>query len=240
MGRRIGFIPAAARLADPHRELPLQIYLPESGLTLEELGDRVERELRRSGRALVVLSEGFDVGGFDARRDAFGHVEFGTSEGSAAQTVVTFLNRRGISARGSARGQIPGTEQRHAIAHASTVDLDEAYEVGRHATQIAAEEGTGHMATIQRVSDGPYAVTYGKAPLAEMANSERRFPEEWIDASRVDVTDEFVAYARPLIGESWPRIPMENGLPRFARLAEATVERCCPGYVPQAHRKEEQ
>jgi 6-phosphofructokinase 1 len=27
MGRKIGFIPAAARLGDPHRELPLQIYL---------------------------------------------------------------------------------------------------------------------------------------------------------------------------------------------------------------------
>ena len=30
MGRKIGFIPAAARLADPERELPLQIYMAES------------------------------------------------------------------------------------------------------------------------------------------------------------------------------------------------------------------
>ena len=30
MGRKIGFIPAAARLADPDREMPLQIYLAES------------------------------------------------------------------------------------------------------------------------------------------------------------------------------------------------------------------
>ncbi len=29
MGRQIGFIPAAARLADPSREMPLQIYLAE-------------------------------------------------------------------------------------------------------------------------------------------------------------------------------------------------------------------
>ncbi|HRV09372.1 MAG TPA: 6-phosphofructokinase, partial [Acidobacteriota bacterium] len=32
MGRKIGFIPAAARLADPDRTFPLQIYMPESGL----------------------------------------------------------------------------------------------------------------------------------------------------------------------------------------------------------------
>ena len=238
MGRRIGFIPAAARLADPHREMPLQIYLPESGLSLDDLGDRVDRGVRRFGRVLIIVSEGFDVGELGARTDAFGHTEFGASAGSAAQAVVNFLNRRGLPARGSARGQLPGTEQRHAIAHASTVDLDEAYEVGRHAVRIAVEDGTGYMATIERVADAPYAVAYGKAPLEEMANSERRFPAEWIAASRIDVTDDFVAYARPLIGEAAARIPIENGLPRFARLADAAVETRCPSYVPQAHRKE--
>ena len=238
MGRRIGFIPAASRLADPHREMPLQIYLPESGLTLEDLGDRVDREVSRSGRALVIVSEGFDVGDLEGRTDAFGHTEFGASAGSAAQAVVNYLNRRGLPTRGSARGQVPGTEQRHAIAHASTVDLEEAYEVGRHAARIAAEDGTGHMATIERTSDAPYAVAYGKASLEEMANSERRFPAEWIAESRVDVTDDFVAYARPLIGEAVAGIPIEDGLPRFARLAEAAVEKRCPPYVPEAHRKE--
>jgi len=239
MGRRIGFIPAAARLADPYRELPLLIVLPESGLTLDDLGAQVDRRLELAGRALVIVSEGFDVGELDIRRDAFGHAEFGASGQSVAQSIVNFLNRRGIAARGSARGQIPGTEQRHAIAHASTVDLDEAYEVGRHAVQVAIEEGTGFMATIQRVSDAPYAVGYGKAPLSEMANSERRFPVDWIDPSRVDVTDEFVAYARPLIGTAWPRIPLENGLPRFARLDPIVADRRCQAYVPQAHRKVE-
>ena len=37
MGRKIGFIPAAARLADPERKMPIQIYLTESGLTLPSL-----------------------------------------------------------------------------------------------------------------------------------------------------------------------------------------------------------
>src|SRR6202035_4090876 len=45
MGRKIGFIPAAARLADPRREMPLQIYLAESGVTLEQLGENVIRQL---------------------------------------------------------------------------------------------------------------------------------------------------------------------------------------------------
>ena len=83
MGRRIGFIPAAARLADPAREMPLLIYLAESPCSLEQLADRVNDQLRRSGRCLVVVSEGFDVGEFGEVHDSFGHVTF-----SASQTTV--------------------------------------------------------------------------------------------------------------------------------------------------------
>ena len=50
MGRKIGFIPAAARLADPDREMPLQIYLAESPCSLEQLADQVNDQLRRRGR----------------------------------------------------------------------------------------------------------------------------------------------------------------------------------------------
>ncbi|UCF10787.1 MAG: diphosphate--fructose-6-phosphate 1-phosphotransferase [Candidatus Bipolaricaulota bacterium] len=238
MGRRIGFIPAAARLADPQRDLPLLIALPEAGLTLEELGDHVDQTLRREGRALVVVSEGFNVGALGERHDAFGHVEFGASRRSVCQAVVNYLNDRGLPVRGSARGQIPGTHQRHAFAHVSDVDLDEASAVGRHAVHVAVERGTGLMATIRRVSDSPYAVEYGHAPLAEMANSERHFPQEWIDASRIDVRDDFVDYARPLLGGRSITIPRERGAPRFARLNRRLTEKLCSPYVPQALRKE--
>ena len=238
MGRRIGFIPAAARLGDPGRQRPLLIVLPEAGLSLEELGDHVDRQLRRSGRAVVVVSEGFDVGALGERRDAFGHVEFGACEQSVSQAVVNYLNGRGLPVPGSARGQIPGTHQRHAFAHASPVDADEAYEVGRQAVRIAVAGRTGFMATIRRVADAPYTVAYGAAPLAEMANSERRFPAGWIAASGVDVTDAFLDYARPLIGDGWLEIPLEGGLPRFARIAPIFVPKACSAYVPEAHRKD--
>jgi len=237
MGRRIGYIPAAARLADPDREMPLQLYLPEAGVTLAELGENVDEELRRSGRAILIVSEGFDVGDRGERRDAFGHTEFGSSRQSVAQAIVNYLNHRGLPVRGSARGQIPGTDQRHAILSASPVDLDEAYGVGRHAVEIAVREGSESMATIVREPGEAYRVRFGKAPLSEMANSERRFPSEWIAKTRCDVTDEFLPYARPLIGESSPEVPLERGVPRFARLRPIYVEKKLPPYVPQAHRE---
>ena len=239
MGRRIGFIPAAARLADPERAMPLILVLPESGLTLDELADAVDRRLTQSGRALVIVGEGFSVpetSELDAVRDSFGHVQYGSTAGSVAQSLVAWLNRRGLPVRGAARGQIPGTAQRHAIGSASPVDLEEAYAVGRHASYLALEGKGGRMATIRRTSNTPYAVSYGAAPLAEMANSERHFPEEWIAGNRIDVTDEFVTYARPLIGRGPVSVPFENGLPRFARLRPVFADRRCPAYVPEALR----
>ena len=49
MGRKIGYIPAAARLADPEREMPLQIYLAESPCSLEQLADQVNDQLQKIG-----------------------------------------------------------------------------------------------------------------------------------------------------------------------------------------------
>ena len=236
MGRKIGFIPAAARLADPDREMPLLIFLPESALTLEELADRVNDMLRERGRALVVISEGFDVGELGERRDAFGHVEYSASQTTVEQVVVNYLTEVGLAANGAARGNVPGTDQRHNMIYASTVDLEEAYEVGQKAVLIALEDGSGYMATILRRPGPIYSVYYDKVPLEQVANSERAFPKAWIVPNRVDVTDDFVGYARPLIGDDWPSIPLVDGRQRFARLRPIFTEKKLPAYVPQAHR----
>jgi 6-phosphofructokinase 1 len=236
MGRKIGFIPAAARLADPGREMPLLIFMRESGLGLRDLADSVNDLLRSRGRALVVVSEGFDVGELGERTDAFGHTTFSSSQMTAGQIVVNFLNEVGLAARGAARGNFPGTDQRGSIVHASTVDLEEAYQLGRKAVDIAIEQGSGFMATILRESDTDYRVRYDKVPLELVANSERTFPAAWITSARTDVTDDFVRYARPLIGEEWPRVPLLDGLQRFTRFNPVFADKKLPSYQPEAHR----
>ena len=235
MGRKIGFIPAAARLADPDRRMPLLIFLSESGLGLEDLADAVNGMLKARGRALVVVSEGFDVGEIGERKDSFGHTMFSSSEMTVEQIIVNYLNEVGLAARGAARGNVPGTDQRHNMIYASTVDVEEAYRVGWKAAEIAAEEGSGYMATILREPGDIYNVRYDKVPLDRVANSERTFPESWISPARTDVTDGFVKYARPLIGESWANVPLIGGLQRFARLEPEFAERKLDRYVPQAY-----
>ncbi len=236
MGRKIGFIPAAARLADPEREMPLLIAMKESGLTLADLADAVNDMLRRRGRCLLVISEGFPVGDLGESKDAFGHTQYSSSKLTVERITVNYLNEVGLAARGTARGNVPGTDQRHNMIYASTVDLEEAYRVGLKAVQIAVEDGSGYMATILREPEPIYTVRYDKVPLELVANSERTFPEAWITESRLDVTDDFLRYARPLIGDHWPTVPLVDGRQRFARLAPLFAEKRLPPYVPQAWR----
>ena len=237
MGRKIGFIPAAARLADPEREMPLEIYLAESQCTLAQLAEQVNGQLRRAGRCLVVISEGFDVGDLGVVRDSFGHSSFGSTKLTVCQTVVNYLNQVGLAAKGAARGNVMGTDQRHSMAYASAVDLDEAYRVGQKALELAAAGQSGFMATILREPGSIYNVRYDKVPLTNVANSERNFPQAWIAASGCDVTDDFVRYAKPLLGSEMITLPVIDGRQRMTRFQPIFAEQKLPKYVLQAERK---
>ena len=236
MGRKIGFIPAAARLADPQREMPLLIFLAESGLGLDRMAERINEVVRERGRAIVVVSEGCEIGDLGFSRDSFGHAQFIASQTTVQQALVNYLNEKGIAARGSARGQTYGTDQRDTAIYASTVDLDEAYRVGQKAACLALDEESGYMATILRSPGLIYNVSYEQVGLEKVANSERQFPADWITDGGADVSDDFVAYARPLIGEDWPSVPLVNGRQRFARMQPVFAEQKLPAYVPQAAR----
>lgn len=235
MGRKIGFIPAACRLADPQREMPLQIYMTEAKLSLEQLHENVNNSLREHGRAIVVVGEGIDVGDIGQAKDSFGHTNFSASQTTVAQIVTNYLNNQGLAVRGKARCQVPGTDQRGSINFVSSVDLKEAYELGKKAAIIALEEGNGYMSTIKRKAGSGYEVYYDKVPLDLVANSERTFPLEWLSKNKIDVTDDFINYASPLIGNDFVSIPMKNGIMRFTKFAPIFAIKKLPAYIPCAY-----
>lgn len=232
MGRKSGWLTAASRLADPERKMPLQMYFAESNHNLETLADNVNEQLKRDGRCIVVINEGFDVGDIGASHDGFGHVEYGASEITAMQAVTNHLNKCGLNARGQATGQMPGVLQRGCSIHASKVDVEEAYNVGRKAVQIAMEDGTGYMATTLRKKQDKYEAYFDKVKLEVVANSERFLPDSWITPNGIDVTDDFIKYAQPLIGDGWPEIRIENGLQRFARIERKFIDKKLPAFKP--------
>lgn len=232
MGRRAGFITAAARLGDPERRSPLLMFFAETNFNLEQLAERVNEMLKREKRCIVVVNEGFDIGDAAARHDGFGHIEYGASGVTAMQAVVSYLNEHKLAARGQATGQIPGVMQRSCSLFISETDMNEAYEVAKSGVETSIRQGSGYMATIVRADTPEYRAEYRYAPLSVVAGSERFLPEEWITADGTDVTDDFIRYARPLIGERAPEIPTENGLQRFARLHNLFAAQKLPPYRP--------
>lgn len=241
MGRKIGYIPAAARLADPKREMPLQIYLAERKVTIEQMRENINSMLKEHGRAMVVVSEGLEIEGLEIPeefvvRDSFGHAMLSSSKITVGQLLTNALNEEPLAVKGKARCNVPGTHQRNDIIHASNVDLTESYYVGQKAALLAAGGEHGYMASILRADRENYTVEYGKAPLSEVANSERHFPQEWITKCGTDVTDEFVKYARPLIGDNWVSVPVIDGRLRLARMKPIFADQKLDKYVPQADR----
>ena len=244
MGRKIGYIPAAARLADPHREMPLQIYLAEREVTIDQIHSNIDKMLNERGRAIVVVSEGLQIDGLEIPeefivRDSFGHPTFSSSKITVGQMLTNALNDRGLPVKGAARCNVPGTHQRNDMVYASTVDLEESYYVGQKAALLAGEGEHGFMSTILRADWDNYQVRYDKAPLSEVAEKDRKFPSDWITEDGTDVTDDFVKYARPLIGDNWVSVPMIDGRLRLAQLdtrKEMFASQKLESYVPQADR----
>jgi hypothetical protein len=97
---------------------------------------------------------------------------------------------------------------------------------------IALHDGTGWMATILRKPGEKYEAYYDKILLEVVANTARNLPPHWIADNRVDVTDDFVRYALPLVGNGNPEIRIESGLQRFARIRRQFVSRKTREYRP--------
>ena len=171
-------------------------------------------------------------------RDNFGHVQFSSSQQTVAQIVVNYLNTLKFPVPGKARGQVPGTDQRNAIAYASVVDLDEAYGVGCHAVEVARKDGNGWMATILRDRSGTgYSVHYDKVPLEQGGQLRAVLPQA-LAGSQPDRRHRRVHRLRPApdrrgLGEraDGPRPPPvrpDRPQVRARKLAD---------YVPQTYRK---
>lgn len=236
MGRGTGFIPAAVRLGDPNREMPLLIVMPEKKITLEQIADSVSDKLKQRGRCIVVINAGQEFEPYGGK-DAFGHPDGFTVSGRSQGLVVSqYLNSKKLSKYGPVFSCAFSLEQRMASVLASKVDREEAFLVARHAVEIALKEGTGWMSTIERKPGDIYQAYYDKVALNVIANSVREVPNYWITEDGFDVTDDFVKYAKPLIGDEWADVPLEGGVQRFARFKKIFAEKRCKLYVPVMYR----
>ena len=214
MGRNAGWLTAASALSRVNGgEGPNLIYLCEPAFDTEQFLKDVQEKLEQKDSVLVAISEGIhDSEGryvseqvqSDAQ-DQFGHSYIA---GSAKVLEELVRDRIGCKVRSIELNLM----QRCAAHLASATDLEESRMLGMKACQCALEKQGGQMASIRRISADPYRVEYTSVPVSEVANKEKKVPLPWITEDGHDVTEEMMAYLRPLIlGE--PAMQYENGIP---------------------------
>ena len=216
MGRNAGWLTGAAALARGEDcEGPDLIYLPEIPFDLHAFSDRVKELLSRKPSVVVAVSEGIrtadgtyvcELGSSIDFVDAFGHKQL---SGTASYLASFIAGEIGCKTRAIELSSL----QRSASHAASRVDILEAYQVGGAAVKAADEGDSGKMVVLQRLSDDPYQCGTEVKDVHKIANDEKLVPREWVNEEGTGVTDEFVAYVRPLIqGDVSP--VMVDGIPR--------------------------
>ena len=88
------------------------------------------------------------------------------------------------------------------------------------AAKAAFEGHTGEMVALDRISNAPYQCGTSLHPISEVANLEKKVPLEWVNADHTAMTEEFLAYALPLVQAELTPIYVE-GLPHHIYLPEA-------------------
>ncbi len=221
MGRHAGWIAAAAGLAGKDAgEAPHIILFPEIPFDKKQFLKHVAATVRDHEYCVIVVSEGaaWPDGSFLAdagRTDAFGHKQLGGVAQTIAQMVGDELNLKYHYA-------IADYLQRSARHIASAVDVEQAYAVGRAAVEMALAGQNAIMPAIVRKSDRPYRWKIEAAPLARVANREKKMPRRFISKNGYGITAACRRYLEPLIrGEDYP--PYRDGLPKYVKLKGISV-----------------
>lgn len=209
MGRNAGWITAAAALARQDAEIgPDLIYLPERDFDERAFLRDVEEKWAKGKGVVAVVSEGLHGPGgkplvppiFQTGRSTY----FGDVSAHLAQLVVKELGVK-------ARSEKPGLAGRCSIHWRSPIDCREAEEAGRAAVQAVLNGQTGVMPAFRRISDQPYQSETFLAPIREVMLTERTMPEEYINEAGNGVTEAYLQWLRPLMGEELPELVTFQG-----------------------------
>jgi 6-phosphofructokinase 1 len=217
IGRDAGWLAAATAMAKRDEDdAPHLIYAPEHPFVKDEFLAAADQCIRRFCWVSVVAGEGFrDVEGTPVSasvvKDKFSNTEFGAMGGASVAITLHSMLSSEFGLRGEF--QVPESLIMSDFVRAVPVDLEEAYRCGIEAVHLAEQGESGYMVTIERKSDNPYEVVYGRVPLSNVAIAAKPMPMEYFNAAGNFVSDAFIKYMKPLTGE----------IPDFVRLKKIMV-----------------
>lgn len=213
MGRNAGWLTAASALSRENGGTgPQLIYLCERAFDTERFLQDVQDCLKKRNAVVVAVSEGVKNpdGSYLSESKGRGVDVFGHAALSGTAKLLEGLVKERIGCK--VRSIELNLMQRCASHLASANDLRESRMLGMTAADRAISGISGQMAVVLRDSDEPYRVHYSTVDIAEVANLEKKVPDNWINAEGNDVTEEMLSYLRPLIrGEV--SVLMNNGVP---------------------------
>lgn len=228
MGRNAGWLTAASALASYKGLGPDLIYLPEFFFDIEKFVSDVKAIAdKNNGKCIIALSEGIKtaegiyvaeaVSSAVGTKDSFGHAQLGGVAAGLANLLRERLNTK-------VRAIEFSLMQRCGAHIASATDVEEAFNAGAYAVKYACQGETDKMVIFERKPGDKYEIEYKLMPIDLAANTEKKIPAEWVTSDGTGLTQDFIDYALPLI-QGEVRMPLEDGLPRMARLKKVPVKK---------------
>lgn len=217
MGRHAGWLTAASVLGRRNDEDgPHLVYLPEKVFSPERFIADVKDCYSRLGRCVVAVSEGIhneagkpflqvyaEMSGsaLAGQKDSHGNIQL-SGTGALGDALANLIkdNLGDVRVRADTFGYL----QRSFPADASKIDQEEARMVGREAVKAAlsGEYASGSV-IIERLSDAPYKSRTAITELKNVAKHTKDMPEKFLQDNQ-GVTQYFIDYASPLVGEIVP------------------------------------
>lgn len=214
-----GFVEAVAAAYKKHGRALIAVSegIADEDGNLFLQSDKVRAELEAMDMRAIIDS--FDAAGRvedlsgGAKKDAFGHIQL-SGTGALADflsSAVKIHLHRTTGKAGRVRADTLGYAQRSMAGVVSASDAAEAREAGQAAVQFAMQGEQSGSVCFRRIdtATGKYLCDAFRAPLEDVSGVNfpkgvkqyRPMEDKWITADGLDVTPEFVEWARPLAGE---------------------------------------
>ena len=186
-GRNTGFICGAIRYWDKSRKLPIMLLLPEDKKNFSEIFKFVKNKIKKNGRLMIFLSEGYNLNDIEPKYDKSGQIMYGSSGTTSAQILSNKLNKRGLQSRIFN----PTILQRVFSYKSQVVNKEDsllAKKVGNYAAKLLFEKkkslliGLSEKKLITSIS------------FKNCSKYSRKMPNKFIKKSKFDVSDDYVRY----------------------------------------------
>ena len=217
MGRHAGWLTAAAALANQEEPSCDLIYLPERDFDMDKFIQDVKSTYEKRHDCIAVVSEGIHYadGTFVSEAqtsgtDGFGHAQLG---GLAAKLAARIKEELGVKTRAVELSLL----QRCAAHCASQTDIEESFMSGKVAVESMLAGETDKMVGFVCDRTNGYKCEAKLFNLSDVANYEKKVPDEWINEAGNGILHGYIEYAKPLI-QGDTKMVKKEGLPRFTRL----------------------